>query len=96
MTVPAQGLCGATDAELYDVCAREGRVLVTLDLDFANPLRFDPARKPGIAVLRVRDHPNRGELVAAAVTLARHLALRPIAGRLWIVQPGRVRQYTDE
>ena len=41
-TIHLQGLDGSPDALVYDVCRVEGRVLVTLDLDFANPLVFDP------------------------------------------------------
>lgn len=37
-TVAVQKLEGAADAELLRRCAAEQRALVTLDLDFANPL----------------------------------------------------------
>ena len=37
-TIHLQGLDGSPDALVYDVCRVEGRVLVTLDLDFSNPL----------------------------------------------------------
>jgi len=52
-TVPQQRLSGASDLQLIDVCRREGRCLVTLDLDFSNPLVFEPADYSGIAVLRL-------------------------------------------
>jgi predicted nuclease of predicted toxin-antitoxin system len=38
--VPAQRLAGRSDDMIYAVCLAEGRVLITLDLDFSNPLRF--------------------------------------------------------
>ena len=41
-TVPQQQLNAALGDELIRHCQREGRALVTLDLDFANPLRFKP------------------------------------------------------
>ena len=41
-TVALQQLCGATDQELIEKCRHEDRALVSLDLDFANPLRFQP------------------------------------------------------
>jgi len=56
-TVHGQEMQGATDRELFDTCRAEGRVLVTLDLDFTNPLRFPPAGSPGLAVLRVKETP---------------------------------------
>jgi predicted nuclease of predicted toxin-antitoxin system len=55
-TVSEQNLGGASDDGLIEACRAEGRVLVTLDLDFSNVLRFPPERYAGIAVLRV-PHP---------------------------------------
>jgi predicted nuclease of predicted toxin-antitoxin system len=52
-TVTLQGLQSATDDALIEICQREGRAIVTLDLDFANPMRFHPGEYPGIAVLRL-------------------------------------------
>ena len=39
-TVSDEKLNGVEDAWLYRVCASEGRCLITLDLDFADILRF--------------------------------------------------------
>ncbi len=50
-SVADQGLEGSLDGDLLEYCRAEGRCLVTLDLDFANPLVFLPSRYPGIAVL---------------------------------------------
>ena len=52
-TVVEEGLCAAGDAELIELCRSEHKCLVTLDLDFSNPLQFDPACYYGIAVLRL-------------------------------------------
>jgi predicted nuclease of predicted toxin-antitoxin system len=41
-TVPEQDLCSATDEQLAIRCCEDGRAIITLDLDFANPLRFLP------------------------------------------------------
>ena len=51
-TVLVQGLAGTSDSDLIMHCRAEGRALVTLDLDFANPLVFKPSAHHGIAVLR--------------------------------------------
>jgi predicted nuclease of predicted toxin-antitoxin system len=40
-TVPGQGLSKAADREVIAACQSEQRCLVTLDLDFGNPLLFD-------------------------------------------------------
>ncbi|MDQ3679897.1 MAG: DUF5615 family PIN-like protein [Actinomycetota bacterium] len=92
-TVVDQSLAGTTDADLFAICVAERRVLVTLDLDFANPLRFDPATSPGVAVLRVPDLPGRSHLLRAATVLCEALDRADVAGRLWVVDQARVRQY---
>jgi predicted nuclease of predicted toxin-antitoxin system len=51
-TVLAERLSGRPDETIYAVCQAERRILVTLDLDFSNPLRFPVAGTPGIFVLR--------------------------------------------
>lgn len=56
-TVRQENLSGASDRRILEICQAEERCLVTLDLDFSNPLIFDPALYPGIAVLRVLTNP---------------------------------------
>lgn len=92
-TVAGQGLAGFTDSDLLAVCVAEGRALITLDLDFSNPLRFDPANTAGIAVLRVPDLPGRSDLELAAGLLIGVVAEADIAGQLWVVDRRRVRRY---
>ena len=41
-TIFAEGLRGEADSRILDVCQGEGRVLVTLDLDFANIRAYPP------------------------------------------------------
>ena len=48
-----QGVQHVEDASLLELCREEGRAIVTLDLNFANPLRFKPSQYVGIAVLRM-------------------------------------------
>lgn len=92
-TVASQRMCGEPDTTLIEVCAREGRCLVTLDLDFANPLRFEPGKYAGIAVLRLPGRASSAALNDAMATLAAGLRSDSIAGRLWIIEAGRIRQH---
>jgi predicted nuclease of predicted toxin-antitoxin system len=94
-TVAHQQLGGATDQELIEKCRRESRGLVSLDLDFANPLRFQPSQYPGIAVLRLPPKPSEVDLTTLIRTLALALARDSMAGKLWIVESGRVRIYQE-
>ncbi len=95
-TVHGQGLSEATDREVIKACQSERRCLVTLDLDFGNPLLFDPTEYAGIAVLRLPAKPSHQDLLDAANTLIAALGQRDITGKLWIVQRSRIREYQQE
>ena len=89
-SVLEQALGGANDPRLIEVCQREGRALVTLDLDFANIQRYPPANYCGIMVLRLGTQAH--EPVARALTNAIDVLQREaLNGRLWIVEVGRIR-----
>lgn len=90
-TVAAQKLTAADDRHLIEICRLEGRALVTLDVDFANPLVFPPADYAGIAVIRLPKRPTAADLQAGLETLVRALNAESLTGRLWIVERGRVR-----
>lgn len=93
MTVAEQSLASANDARIITVCRSEGRCLVTLDLDFANPLRYRPDLYAGIAVLRLSRRPVASALEEAIDTLIRGLARMDVAGKLWIVHGTRIRTH---
>ncbi len=95
-TVAQQGLCSATDKRLLEVCLSEKRCLVTLDLEFGNPLIFRPEDYSGIALLRLPPSPTPNDLFDAVNTLIVGLARKEIEGRLWIIQRGRIREYQSE
>jgi predicted nuclease of predicted toxin-antitoxin system len=90
-SVAEQSLGGATDDALIEVCRTEGRALVMLDLDFANPLRFPPDRYPGIAVFRPPPRISAEILRALVKTFAGALEKEQLAGHLWIIEVGRIR-----
>ena len=87
---------GALDADLIGVCSDEGRALVTLDLDFANPLRFRPSRYAGIAVLRLPRRASEAELQELLLILVAGLEREKLEGKLWIVEAGRIRVFEEE
>ncbi len=92
-TVAQQGLCSATDKKLLEICRAEKRCLITLDLEFGNPLIFRPEGYSGIAVLRLPPSPTPHDLFDTVNTLIVGLARKEIEGRLWIIQKGRIREY---
>jgi len=95
-SVPQQRLCGASDHQLINVCRREDRCLVTLDLDFSNPIVFKPSRYSGIAVIRLPRHSMITELWDACAVLIKGLEVAPIKGKLWIIHRGRIREYRPD
>ena len=95
-TVVEQGMTSAIDLDLIEKCRGEGRCLVTMDLDFSNPLRFPPARYSGIAVLRPPTRPSLSDIEALVGTLTEALRQSRIEGMLWIIEMGRIRQYSPD
>jgi predicted nuclease of predicted toxin-antitoxin system len=89
-TVQEQHLGGASDAQLLIICRQEQRVLVTLDLDFADIRLYRPADGPGVIVLR----PQLQSIPAIVHVLGQALAFAEShdpKGQLWVVEPGRIR-----
>lgn len=95
-TVLGQGLCTSPDALLIEICLAERRCLVTMDLDFANPIQYPPRQYAGIAVLRLPARSGLVEIDHALETLGRTLGAESLEGKLWIVELERIREYADE
>lgn len=89
-TVLEQMYGGSPDAQLADLCQREGRILVTLDMDFADIRAYPPAEFPGLIVLRLRqqDKPHALEVLTRLIKL---LGQEQLDRQLWIVDEKRVR-----
>lgn len=95
-TVHDQGLQGTDDLDLAKICHAENRAMVTLDRGFANLRRYPPEAFSGIVVLRPQN-----QLLASILGVVDRLihALDQAAassdlaltGRLWVVEPQRLR-----
>jgi len=95
-TVASQELFGTPDRALIETCHREGRCLVTLDMEFGNPLLFKPSEYHGIVVLRLPPRPTPQDLLDAVHTLVGGLERESVLGKLWVVRRGRIREYQPE
>jgi len=89
-TAAEEGLKGAGDPVLAQVCQAQQFCLVTADLDFAQTLEYPPESYSGLVLLR---HPR--PTLAGMENLLRQVAMAvakesPV-GRLWIAEPGRIR-----
>lgn len=89
-TALSEGLAGAQDPALLSACVAEDRILITLDLDFANIRAYPPGSHRGIWVLRPPQQTLAlaSQLILAAVKLA---STENAAGRLWVIDERRVR-----
>ncbi len=95
-TVYDEGYCSTSDKDLIEICRKERRCLVTMDLDFANPLVFKPSKYHGIAVLRLRSKPTPNDMFNCIKVLAEKLKTQNIKGKLWIIQKKIIREYQEE
>ena len=91
MTVAEQRLIGAQDEHIYEVCKEESRVLVTLEHDFGQTIRFPPEATAGIVVIECKGRVSPSMILARMDEIDRFLRTTPIDRELWIVEPGRVR-----
>ena len=91
MTIAEQQMSGAKDERVYEACRDESRVLVTLDRDFGQTIRFPPEVTAGIVVLECKGRLSPTMILARLRELVTLLRTRPVDRELWIVEPGRVR-----
>jgi predicted nuclease of predicted toxin-antitoxin system len=91
LSVLDQGLRGRPDEPIAKVCQDEGRVLVSLDLDFANIRAFPPPQYPGLIVLRLAKQ-DMDHVVGIMRRLVSVLAARSLERKLWIVEENRIRE----
>ncbi len=94
-TVLEQGLGGAADRAIFEACAAERRVLVTLDLDFADIRRQGVAESPGMLVIRV-GRQDVGTVCAALVSALPDVERESLQGSIWIIEPHRVRVWRPD
>ncbi|RJP37719.1 MAG: hypothetical protein C4547_05335 [Phycisphaerales bacterium] len=92
-TVVDEGLSGSPDPDVLAAAVAEQRVLVTLDRDFSNVLTFPPATTCGIAVVNLPRRATRALLAAVLDSFLAACEDRRLRGKLWIVQPGRIREH---
>jgi len=89
-TVLDEHLGGNSDRRVFDASRAEDRILVTFDLDFSDIRLYPPESHKGIWVLRphTQSIENTLALLRGALVV---LETEPPHGRLWIVEPERVR-----
>ena len=89
-------MAGAPDPEVLQAAVREGRILVTMDHDFGNVLAYRPEDTSGIVVVNPPGQSSLPLLTSLIVSVLDALARAKPEGRLWIVEPGRIREHEPE
>ncbi len=89
-TAADEGLLGKPDAAVASASVREGRMLLTLDLEFGDLRKFPPGDHPGIVLFR----PRRMSPLSVnrfVSFFVRNTDLEELAGCVTVVEPGRLR-----
>ena len=89
-TVLDEQLGGKLDPRVFDASQAEDRILVSFDLDFSDIRVYPPASHKGIWVLRPHTQSIDNTLALLRAAL-RVLETESTQGRLWIIEPERVR-----
>ena len=89
-TVADEDLSGSDDETVVARSRAEDRILVTLDLDFANIRAYPPGEHSGIIVLRLKRQ-DKPTVLSYVRRLATALGNRRPQGELWIIDGNRIR-----
>jgi predicted nuclease of predicted toxin-antitoxin system len=90
VTVNDEALQGSLDAKLAQICQAEDRILVTLDMGFADIRSYPPQTLPGLIVLRLGNLDKNHILNTVRRTMPL-IGQEPLAQRLWIVEETQIR-----
>jgi Domain of unknown function (DUF5615) len=90
VTVSDEGMTGAIDPDVAQVCQKEARALITLDHDFSDIRTYPPEDYDGIIVFRPAIQ-SIATLVRLTTRLLTLFEREPLVGHLWIVEDHQVR-----
>jgi predicted nuclease of predicted toxin-antitoxin system len=90
MSVFDQSLVGARDTTIAEICQKEKRILVTLDLDFADIRTYPPIEHEGLFVLRINNQ-GKNNVIHVLHRVIKLLKVNSCRKQLWIVEQERVR-----
>ena len=86
----AAGLSGKPDREVRRYAIEQDRILVTLDADFGNLVRFSPDGTPGVIWLRPRP-PTEANIRALLANWLPKLRTVDLRGKLAVVEQDKLR-----
>ncbi len=89
-TVLDQRLGGEADSDIATICQQENRIIVTLDLDFADIRAYPPRDFAGLIVLRLKQQ-DKPHVLKVVEQLLKTLQSESPEKKLWIVGERRIR-----
>jgi len=90
VTTADENLLGKSDVEVGAAAKGEGRMLFTLDLEFADLRKFPPGKHPGVVPFRPRSM-GPGTVGRLVLRFVREMNLEDLAGCVAIVEPHQTR-----
>jgi predicted nuclease of predicted toxin-antitoxin system len=90
IAIVEERLGGASDATVRSAAIESGRVLVTLDADFGNIVRYPPKDTPGIIWLRLHP-PSESKIEQALDRCLAKLGKEDLRGKLAVVDEDKIR-----
>ncbi|MDP8240121.1 MAG: DUF5615 family PIN-like protein [Candidatus Hatepunaea meridiana] len=90
VTVREQDMHGSSDELIAALCRIEKRVIITLDLDFADIRAYPPKDYSGLIVFRLSCQ-DKISVLSALRQIVPLLKKEPLECHLWIVEEGRIR-----
>ncbi|MFZ5904183.1 MAG: DUF5615 family PIN-like protein [Chloroflexota bacterium] len=89
-TVHAENLTGETDENIANICQKENRAIITLDLGFADIQAYPPKNFAGLIVLRL-SRQDKSHVSGVVQKIASAFTKENPRGKLWIVEEKRIR-----
>jgi predicted nuclease of predicted toxin-antitoxin system len=90
VSVHDERLVGQSDQVILAICQNEHRVLMTLDLDFADIRQYPPHEQAGLIVFRLRWQ-DKINILNITRRLLKAFKSESVAGRLWIVDENQIK-----
>lgn len=85
------GLSQASDEKILDYAAKNGLILITKDLDFANKIKFPTAPRTGLVILRLPPFFHATEFAEVLRDFLNSVSEKELTNSVTIVKLGRYR-----
>ena len=86
-----QKISGTDDDNLFEICKKENRTIVTFDLDFANILRYPADETQGIIVCRIRKQVSLADIEQITIRVVELVKSAELKGRLYVLDGNKIR-----